>query len=135
MIARFALGALGAMAAAWGAWKLITTENLSQIMSGGLWLGGGVVAHDAILAPAALVGAWLLSRLAPGWIRGPATAGAIVLGSLTVVAVPVLGGWGRHADNPTVLPRDYWAGWFVLAGVVLIGVMCAAFIRRFTPKE
>lgn len=135
MIPRIALGFMGAVAVGWGAWKLFTTENLTQITSSALWLGGGVIAHDAVLAPVTIAGAWLLSRIAPGWLRGPATAGAIVLGVLTMVAVPVLGGWGRRADNPTLLPRDYWAGWCVLAGLILVGVVLTALVRRMVSAR
>ncbi len=48
-----------------------------------------------------------------------------MLGSLTLVAVPVLGGFGRSTDptNETLLDRDYVAGWLVLAGLVVAVVL------------
>ncbi|MEZ5095067.1 MAG: hypothetical protein R2731_02430 [Nocardioides sp.] len=79
------------------------------------------------------------SRLLPGWLHGPAAAGLVVLGSLTLVAVPVLGLFGARPDNPTLLDRPYLTGWLALAGVVLAGVAVAGLRAhrrsRDTPVE
>jgi hypothetical protein len=50
-----------------------------------------------------------------------------VLGTVTVVAVPLLGRFGARADNPTLLDRNYLLGWLVLATltVVVVGVAVA----------
>ena len=50
--------------------------------------------------------------------------GLVVLGTVTLMAVPVLGGWGANADNPTILDRNYAAGWLVVAGVTIAGASC-----------
>jgi hypothetical protein len=46
---------------------------------------------------------------------------------LVLISVPALTGAGRLANNPSILPRDYWAGrgqalaapWIVAAGLAL----------------
>jgi hypothetical protein len=93
-----------------------------------------VVLHDLVLAPAVVaVGAVL--RHVPGRVRGVLQAAGLVGGSVVLVAVPVLVGAGRRADNASVLPRDYVSGlWLVLLVVVataaLLGVLSAVRERR-----
>jgi hypothetical protein len=48
------------------------------------------------------------------------TAGAVVLATVTVVAVPVLGRFGARADNPTLLDRNYVLGWLALATLTVV---------------
>lgn len=130
MISRVSLGAVGVLVAGWGAWTLLTNQRPDQLVAAATWLVGGVIAHDIVLAPLVLAVGWLLVRMLPSWVRGPATAGAVVLGTVTLVAVPVLGGWGRRADNPSLLPRDYWSGWLLLAALVAIAVVAGAYAVR-----
>lgn len=127
---RLALGAVGVAIAAYGAWRLWTTSRFDQLLNAGLWLGSGVAVHDALLAPLAIVTGWFLLRALPPWARGAAVVGAILLATLTVVAVPVLGGLGRRADNPSLLPRDYWGGWLLVAGLVAAGSLVGALVER-----
>lgn len=47
---RGAMGALGLVAIAWGAW-LMTDFTGDQLVSAGVWLAGGVLVHDAVIAP------------------------------------------------------------------------------------
>ncbi len=37
---------------------------------------------------------------------------------LTIVAVPFLTGLGRRPDNPSLLDRNYWAGYLALVAAV-----------------
>jgi hypothetical protein len=66
-----------------------------------------------------------------GWVgahtiadpRRPAVVvGAVVLGTVTLAATPVLLGNGATPTNPTLLDRDYTAGWLWLAAIVATGV-------------
>ncbi|WP_067438913.1 hypothetical protein [Nocardioides jensenii] len=134
MIGRALLIAAGLTTAAWGAWLLqdATPRDLwSNLL---VWLAGGVLLHDAVLAPVVLVLGWSAARVVP-WARGPVVVGAVLLGALTLVAVPVLGGWGRRPDNPTLLDRDYTAGWGVVAGGIVVGVVVAAAVVRSRMVE
>ena len=64
-----------------------------------------------VLAPLT-IGAAVAARLLP---RAPAGRGRrsalVVLRTVTVTAIPVLGPWGARPDNPTLLDRNYVAGW------------------------
>ena len=53
------------------------------------------------------------ARGCPRSVRAPAAVALVVLGSVTLLAVPVLGRFGARPDNPTLLDRDYSAGWLV----------------------
>jgi hypothetical protein len=69
-------------------------------------------------------------RLLPACLRGPAAVGMVVLGSLTLAAIPVLDRFGAGPDNPTLLDRDYTAGWPVVAPIIVVGVAAGAAIQR-----
>ena len=123
--ARVALAALGVLVAAYGGWLLLSRQDTAGNLDVLLWLAGGVVVHDALLAPALVALCWVGARLLPAVARPAAAAGLVVLGSLTLLAVPFLGGFGRDnaPDNSTLLDRDYTAGFLVLVGVVLVVVV------------
>lgn len=123
------LGALGVVVAAYGGWLLLSRQDLDQLVSAGIWLGSGVLLHDAVLAPVVLGLLALVTRVAGPAARAPVVVGLVVLGSVTLVAVPVLGRFGARADNPTLLDRPYAAGWLVLAGLVVLGTVVAGLVR------
>jgi hypothetical protein len=128
--ARIALGTLGVLVGLYGAWLLVSRQDLDQLVDAALWLASGVVLHDAVLAPVVLALVAVGARLAPAYARAPAVAGLVVLGTSTVLAIPVLGRFGARADNPTLLDRNYTAGWLVLAGLVLLCVIVGALAAR-----
>jgi hypothetical protein len=127
--ARLTIGAVGLAVLAYGAFLLLDT-GWTNIGRTAWWLVGGVVVHDGFLAPATIVVVVIASRLLPEWARGPAAVGLVVLGSLTLLAIPVLGRFGARSDNPSLLDRNYTAGWLAVAGVVVAGVGVAAWWRR-----
>jgi hypothetical protein len=90
--------------------------------------------HDLVLAPVA-VAAGAVVRHVPGRAREVLQAVGIVGASVVLVAVPVLVGAGRRADNASVLPRDYGRGLAlvllaVVVTAVLAGVVSAVRERR-----
>jgi hypothetical protein len=124
---RWLLGALGVGVGLYGAWLLVTRSG--DLVDVAAWLVAGVVLHDAVLAVVTVVLAAVVVRWAPAAVRAALVVGFVVLGSATLFAVPVLGRFGARADNPTLLDRDYTAGWLVLAGVTALVVLVAALVR------
>lgn len=122
---RIALIGLGVLAAAYGGWLLLDL-GVDNLVDTATWLVAGVVLHDAVLAPITILAAFVATRLLPAAWRAPAAVGAIVLGSVTLLAIPVLGRFGAKPDNPTLLDRDYLAGWLALAGLTCAGVVVVA---------
>ena len=125
---RLLLGALGVAVATYGGWLLLQ-EDLSDLVDTAVWLAGGVVLHDFVLVPLTLLLGLALIRLLPANLRAPVAGGLVVLGTVTLMAVPVLGGWGANADNPTILDRNYPVGWLVVAGVTMLVVVVTIVLR------
>ena len=132
MRTRLLLGALGVAVAAYGAWLLLQ-EDLADLVDTAVWLAGGVVLHDFVLVPVTLLLGLALVRLLPANLRAAVAGGLVVLGTVTLMAVPVLGGWGANADNPTILDRNYRAGWLVVAGVTILVVVLTILLRHGRP--
>jgi hypothetical protein len=128
-VARVALGVAGAAAAAYGLYLLLG-QPLDRAGNTVLWAAGGVVAHDAVIAPIVVALGVLVVTRAPGWLRVPLVRLLVVLGPLTLVAVPVLGRFGARADNPTLLDRPYWAGYLGIVAVALALTAADALRRR-----
>jgi hypothetical protein len=126
---RLLLGALGLVAGLYGAWLLLSRQDRDQQTNAAVWLVSGVVLHDFVLAPVVLVLVVVGARVIPAAARAPAVVGLVVLGTVTMVAIPVLGGFGERSDNPTLLDRDYVVGWLVLAGLVVATVLLATLVR------
>jgi hypothetical protein len=53
----------------------------------------------------------------------------IVWGSITLLAVPVLGRFGALPDNPTLLDRPYQMSWLILSAVVVAAAALAMVVR------
>lgn len=118
---RIVLALIGVAAAAYGGWLLVQ-RGLGDLVATVVWLGGGVVAHDAVLAPLTIVAGVLAARLLPRAWLGAAARLAVLVGPLTLLALPVLGRFGARADNPTLLDRPYLTGWLVVVGLLSLGV-------------
>ena len=83
-----------------------------------LWLLGSLVAHDLVIAPATFAVGAALRRSAPRSLLRPLQAALILSGIFVLFSITLLGGWGRDAGNPSILPRNYAAGLLVALAVV-----------------
>ncbi len=130
MRARLLIAAAGVITGLFGAYLLLSRQNQDQLVSAAIWLATGVVLHDFVLAPVVLALVAVGGRLVPRSFRAPAIAGLVVLGTATVLAIPVLSGMGERADNPSLLNRNYPVGWLVLAVLVLVAVVVGGLVLR-----
>ena len=128
MRTRVAIGAVGVLAGAYGLFTLLQ-RGLGNLWATAVWLAGGIVLHDFVLAPLTLALAAVVVALVPRSVRGIVTAALVVLGTVTLSAVPVLGRFGARPDNPTLLDRNYLVGWLLLVAVVCV-CAGAAVLRR-----
>ena len=129
MRTRGLLAAAGLALAAYGGWLLAGLDG-PDLRNALVWLVGGVLLHDAVLAPLVIVVGLLVARTVPGAWRAPLAVGLLVLGTATLAAVPVLGRFGAPEGNPTVLSRDYAGGWLVVAALTAVGVTAAGLAAR-----
>jgi len=106
----------------------------------GFWLAAGLVVHDGVLAP----GTAGLSKLAadrwPAHGRRIPLVATVVIGSLTLIALPLLKQQGAVPGNSTLLGRNYLVGWAVACALVLLGAALAEVVgrvraRRLSPKS
>jgi hypothetical protein len=117
---RLVLAGLGLGVAAYGV-VLLLDIGLDNLRATVVWLVAGVLVHDGFVAPITIAVVLLAVRLSRGRAAPPAfVAGAVVLATVTVVAVPVLGRFGERPDNPTLLDRNYVLGWLVLATLTVV---------------
>lgn len=74
------------------------------------WIVGLALVHDLVLAPFVLVIGVAVRRLVPAAWRSLVGSGLLVTGVVTLVAWPLVRGYGRLPSNPSIQPRDYGAG-------------------------
>lgn len=116
--------ATGAAIAGFGVWGLVSNLEGPAL---GSWLKtflGALVVHDVLFAPLVVLGAVLLVRAVPARARPPVQVAAIVSGALIAVAIPVVGGFGRLANNPSLLPSDAY-GRRLLAVLAVVWTLAA----------
>ena len=129
--------AVGIGVAGFGLYGLLNARLIGSIGSWLTYLIGGLLVHDALLAPLVVAASVVMIYLVPSRIR-PAVQGTLVVaGSVALVAIPVVGGWGRNPGNPTLLPRDYALGLAIAVGVILVGGLLTAVrsARRPEPER
>lgn len=128
--ARVAFIAAGTLLATYGGWLLVSRQDLDQIAGAVVWLVGGVLLHDAVLAPLTILLAALAARWLPDEVRRPAAVAMIVVGPLTLLAVPVLSGFGAKPGNAGLQDRPYLTSWLVLLALAVVAVAVAAVVVR-----
>jgi len=126
MKTRVALVVAGAVLIAYGMIGALTDDAADPI--GMLvFLVGVLVGHDLLWMPAVLVAAALIGR------RGPRVRiAALMAVSVGVVAVPLVLGFGRPADNPSVLPLHYARNLALILLAVAMIPVAAAVRKKFT---
>ena len=92
-----------------------------------IFLVAMLVLHDGLFLPAVLGLGALVSRFVPARQRGLVRVAGVSSLAVLVIALPLILGFGRSADNPSLLPRPY--GWGTLLILVLVWVLAVA-IRK-----
>ncbi|QWC84944.1 hypothetical protein KLP28_15575 [Nocardioidaceae bacterium] len=129
---RGAIGTIGVLVGVYGAALMLQLAG-STLVGVAKWLVAGVILHDFVLAPLTVGAWWLARRYLPAVVSGPLAGGVVVLGSITIMAIPVLVQWRVVPSNPSLLDRDYSMGLLIVAGIVATGVVAWAaelFVRR-----
>lgn len=119
----------GLLMGLWGLW-LMRDFRLDQLKSAGLWMVGGIVFHDGVLAPLVVLYSLVHFKAIPDYSRKPATIGLILWGTITVAVGNVLSGEGGKPDNHTVLNRPYMTTWLILTLILAVFVASEILWRR-----
>lgn len=123
--------AAGLCGLAYGALLLATNAAAAPVVGVVVWLAGGLVAHDALLAPLTVLAGVAVVRVVPaGPERRVVGGGLLVAACLVAVALPALGTPGVP-DNRTATPRNYPLGLAVLLALdVAVTVLLLVLVRR-----
>lgn len=121
--------AIGAGVVAFGLIGAWTDRADTHPIELAIWLAAAGIVHDAILAPAFVVAAVLTGRL-PAWMRVPVRLALALTALLTVLAWPLVRGWGRVASDPSVLPLDYGRNLAVVVAAIWLVTAAFLVVRR-----
>ena len=127
-LVRIGLGVVGGLLLAYGAARLLHGLPLPTLFVLFGWLLAALVIHHGVLSPAVLaVGAAL--RSLPDRARGFVQAALIMVGAVTVIAIPLI---IRQFSQPPVkamLLQQYGINLAVLVGIIALGTLIAYAIR------
>ena len=123
--ARLGLVALGIAAMAYAGWSALHSPGLVPSRNT-TFLLLVLVLHDGLLMPAFVAVGVLVHRLVPRRVRAVVQAALIATASVTLVALPLALGYGRIADNPSALPRDYPGGLLLTVATIWAAAAVAA---------
>lgn len=115
-----ALGVAGLLLSLWGVRQLVGVDVV-DVVEIAAWLAGGVLVHDAVLAPAVVLVGWVMVRRLPERARAPFAVAGVVLGTVTLAVLPTLARFGAKDDDPYLLNRAYGLWWLLLAVLLLTG--------------
>jgi hypothetical protein len=108
-----------------GARALLRGHRFAANAPVGRWLIGGVIAHDAVIAPAVFLLSAAAVRLFGVRVRRALAAVLLIGGSVLIVGLPDVLRKG-HNPNPTVTPLDYTRNLIIVLLAVAGGVVLTA---------
>ncbi|MFI7539985.1 hypothetical protein [Actinoplanes sp. NPDC049599] len=100
-----------------------------------LFLAVALVAHDAVLLPMTIAAGAILARYAPRWALPSMRAAAIVSLTLGVIALPLVLGVGRTADNPSILPLAYGRGLLLILALSWSVALASVALARHRARR
>ncbi|MDQ4038539.1 MAG: hypothetical protein M3313_09360 [Actinomycetota bacterium] len=101
----------------------------------GFWLGLGLVAHDGVLAPATAGLSKLAADRWPAHRRRVLLVAVVCIGTLTLLALPLVIQRDAVAGNDTLLGRNYLLGWAAACLLVVIGAGTAEVLGRMRSNR
>jgi uncharacterized membrane protein YoaK (UPF0700 family) len=130
---RILLGLAGVAAMGWSLW-LLSDDGLERWRSQAVWIVGGVLAHDAVIAPIVVVLGVTAARLLRPRARRAIAIGFVAWATVSVAVANVLLPIGGRPDNPSLMNRPYVLAWLIFTGVVAAATVIAAGWSRGTGR-
>jgi hypothetical protein len=121
--------ALGTAICGFGVYGLLSNLDGVALTSWLKTLAGGLIVHDLVFAPLVVAGSVLLVRVVPSRARAPVQVAAIVSVALIAIAIPVVHGAGRLANNASLLPSEHY-GMRLLAALAVVWAIAVAAVLR-----
>jgi hypothetical protein len=125
MAAGFAIGLYGL----WLIWEF----PIDIIIRFAVWGGVGVAVHDFVFAPLSAAFGFAGRKVIRGRWWTPVTMAALCTAVLALLAIPVYSRPGAHADNMTVLDRNYPLGLWISIAIVWACIPIYYLVTRWLP--
>ncbi|CAN5701961.1 hypothetical protein BH09ACT8_BH09ACT8_33440 [soil metagenome] len=129
---RVALGLIGVALGLYGL-SLLWENPTDVLIRIAIWAAAGVVLHDFVFAPLSAAVGFAGRRLVPRSWWPPVVVAALCSVVLVLLAIPVFSRPGAHADNTTVLDRNYPLGLWLSLAVVWACVPVYLVVARLLP--
>ncbi len=126
---RVTLAALGLATMAYAVWSAVHDPRITAARNA-KFLVLILVLHDGLLLPVFLIAGALVHRLVPPGVRAIVQSAVIVSASVTLVALPLVLGYGRSADNPSALPLNYGRGLLLVLAVIWTATLATIAARH-----
>lgn len=127
-LVRILLGVVGGLLLAYGGARLLHGLPLPTLLVLAGWLLAALVIHQGVLSPAVLaVGAAL--RSLPDRARGFVQAALIMVGAVTVIAIPLIIRQFSQPAGKAMLLQQYGINLALLVGIIALGTLIAYAIR------
>jgi hypothetical protein len=126
---------LGVPLMAYGAWQLVRHTSRDRALTVGVWVGGGALVHDVLIAPLIVFVVWATGRVLPARYRNAVRTG--LLGTALIVALgwPALAGYGNRPDNRSIHPLDYRTAVLTAIGALWAMVFAHILWRRLSTTR
>jgi hypothetical protein len=99
-----------------------------------IFLVAVLVLHDGVLLPLYIGIGAIVGRVVPATIRTPVRIGLVLSLAVTLVALPAVLGFGRSADNPSILPLHYGRGLLVILGLIWAAIGATVAVRAWRRR-
>lgn len=126
---RIALGVLGVVALGYGAGRLLLGLPMATLLVLAAWLLVALLVHHGVLQPVLLAVGAALQRL-PDRARGFVQAGLIMVGAVTIIAMPLLLRQRSQPAAKAMLLQDYGLNLAVLVVIIVVGTLIAYGVAR-----
>lgn len=128
-VVRLVIGGAGLALVGVGLVNLLAIDPVNLLWVG-FWLTAGLVLHDFVLSPALAVSSKLVARRWSAKGRRIPLVAVVSIGSLSLIALPLLGQPGAQAGNPTLIGGNYLIGWAAACLLVPFGAALAEVVVR-----
>ena len=121
MTGRRVVGTVGVFVILYGGLQVLLNLEAASPFGLAAFLLAVAVLDDLVLVPLAIGAGWVVSRALPRNARQPVVAALVVLGGLTLVALPFALSPARGGESGTLLTEPYARNLLMLAAVLAIG--------------
>jgi hypothetical protein len=103
-----------------GVFRLVTEIPVYSLLVLALWMVAALAIHDGLLSPAVVTMASLLRRYVPDRGRRFLQIALIMIGLVTVIAIPMIFLRGSQPPAKALLLRNYGASLTMIIGIVAV---------------